>query len=74
LFTSIDDSEKEGANITDFLYWPHFSSSSLLSMLNTDSPHTSSNEAPTMAERTTETFVWALSTKQSPSLAFFVAT
>eukprot|EP00978_Attheya_sp_CCMP212_P009137 scaffold21510_cov35-Attheya_sp.AAC.1 len=68
LFTSIVDS---GANITNFLYWGHFYSTSLFYMLNADSPHRSSKEALIVAERTTETFVWALSMKQSPILAVF---
>ena len=65
---------KEGANIIDFYIDDLFNFTLLLALPKADSQPKPSKEALTAAERTTETFIWALSTKQSTILAFFVAT
>ena len=62
-----------GANIIDFCTGNLFHYSLLLAMVNADSPCKPSKAALIAAERTTETFVWALSVKQSTNPSFFVA-
>ena len=64
---------KQGANIIDFCTHDHFHYTSLFAMANADIPCKPSKVAPTPAERTTETFIRALSVKQSTNPWCFVA-